>query len=48
LQINGTPTLIAADGRIMPGAASAAQIEAWLANSRISEPGADSGAMDKP
>jgi len=48
LQINGTPTLIAADGRIMPGAASAAQIEAWLANSRMSEPGAGSGAMDRP
>ena len=29
-QITGTPTLIAADGRMMPGAASAAQIEDWL------------------
>lgn len=29
-QITGTPTLIASDGRVMPGAASAAQIEAWL------------------
>ena len=30
LKINGTPTLIAADGRVLPGAASAAQIEDWL------------------
>ena len=29
-QISGTPTLIAADGRVMPGAASAAHIEDWL------------------
>lgn len=31
LNINGTPTLIAADGRIMPDAGSADQIEKWLA-----------------
>lgn len=31
LGINGTPTLVAADGRVLPGAASLAQIEAWLA-----------------
>lgn len=37
LQINGTPTLIASDGRVMPGAASAAQIEAWLANGTVSQ-----------
>ena len=30
LNISGTPTLIAADGRVLPGAASAAQIEEWL------------------
>lgn len=30
LGINGTPTLVAEDGRVMPGAASAAQIENWL------------------
>jgi len=30
MNINGTPTLIAADGRIMPGASSAAQIDDWL------------------
>ena len=36
LGIQGTPTLIAADGRMMPGAASRAQIEAWLSRSSIS------------
>lgn len=30
LGINGTPTLIAADGRVMPGAASVEQIESWM------------------
>jgi thiol:disulfide interchange protein DsbC len=30
LGISGTPTLIAEDGRVMPGAASADQIENWL------------------
>ena len=30
LGIAGTPTLVAADGRVLPGAASLAQIEAWL------------------
>ncbi len=30
LGINGTPTLIAADGRFMPGAASAERIDQWL------------------
>lgn len=30
LGFNGTPTLIAEDGRVMPGAASADQIENWL------------------
>jgi thiol:disulfide interchange protein DsbC len=33
LQINGTPTMVSADGRVLPGAASAEQIEAWLAKS---------------
>lgn len=28
--INGTPTLIAADGRVLPGMAAADQIEKWL------------------
>jgi thiol:disulfide interchange protein DsbC len=31
LGINGTPTLIAADGRLAPGAMPSEQIEAWLA-----------------
>lgn len=30
LAINGTPTLIARDGRLLPGAASADRISAWL------------------
>lgn len=30
LHIDATPTLIAADGRVLQGAANAAQIEAWL------------------
>jgi thiol:disulfide interchange protein DsbC len=30
LQIFGTPTLIAGDGRLMPGMASAGEIERWL------------------
>lgn len=30
LAIAGTPTLVAADGRVLPGAASVAQIDAWL------------------
>lgn len=30
LGINGTPTLIARDGRMLPGAASAERISAWL------------------
>lgn len=44
-QINGTPTLISADGRVMPGAASAAQIDAWLAKTpkTITPPQAGAG-----
>lgn len=41
LGIQGTPTLIAADGRIQPGAASLAHIEAWL---NRSSPSGASGA----
>lgn len=37
LGINGTPTLVAADGRVLPGAASLAQIEAWLARAPAGE-----------
>ena len=38
LQINGTPTSIASDGRVMPGAASAAQIETWLSKAPSTPP----------
>lgn len=37
LGINGTPTLVAADGRVLPGAASLAQIDAWLARAPTGE-----------
>lgn len=36
LGISGTPTLIAADGRILPGVASISQIEVWLGHSAVS------------
>jgi thiol:disulfide interchange protein DsbC len=36
LGISGTPTLVAADGRVLAGAASKAQIEAWLARATAS------------
>ena len=36
LGITGTPTLIAADGRVLPGAASGAQIDAWLGRTTAS------------
>ena len=39
LGVSGTPTLVAADGRVLPGAASTAQIEAWLARSTASAEG---------
>ena len=39
LGINGTPTLIALDGRMLPGAASKEQIEAWLQRSVVSAQG---------
>ena len=35
LGISGTPTLGASDGRVLPGAAGNAQIEAWLARSTV-------------
>ena len=31
LGISGTPTLVAADGRVMAGAAGLSQVEDWLA-----------------
>ena len=39
LGINGTPTLIAFDGRMLPGAASKELIEAWLQRSVVSAQG---------
>jgi thiol:disulfide interchange protein DsbC len=36
LGITGTPTLVAADGRVLPGAASAGQIDAWLGRTTAS------------
>jgi len=39
LGVSGTPTLVAGDGRVLPGAASSAQIEAWLARSTASAEG---------
>ena len=41
LGISGTPTLIAADGRGLAGAASAAQVEAWLTRATASAGSAD-------
>ena len=35
LGISGTPTLVAADGRVLAGAAGLAQIEAWLARGHV-------------
>ena len=39
LGVSGTPTLVAGDGRVLPGAASSAQIEAWLTRSTASAEG---------
>ncbi len=39
LGISGTPTLVAADGRIMAGAASASQIKDWLARGNSTDLG---------
>jgi thiol:disulfide interchange protein DsbC len=39
LGITGTPTLVAIDGRVLRGAASTAQIEAWLARATASAEG---------
>lgn len=36
LGIKGTPTLVSSDGRLMPGAASRNQVEAWLTRSSAS------------
>jgi thiol:disulfide interchange protein DsbC len=45
LGVTGTPTLVAADGRVLPGAASAEQINAWLSRSTTS---AESPAPSNP
>jgi thiol:disulfide interchange protein DsbC len=49
LGVTGTPTLVAADGRVLPGAASAEQIQAWLSHSTVSteSPAAGNQATDK-
>jgi thiol:disulfide interchange protein DsbC len=48
LGINGTPTLVALDGRMLPGAASKEQIEAWLQRSAVSAQGdAKPGVMSR-
>jgi len=44
LGISGTPTLIAADGRVMAGAADVAQIEDWLTRGSTSDQNATAGA----
>ena len=43
LGINGTPTLIAGDGRVLAGAASRDQIEAWLSRPVAGAPSAAAG-----
>lgn len=44
LGINGTPTLIAGDGRVLAGAASREQIEAWLSRPGAGAPNAAAGS----
>lgn len=44
LGINGTPTLIAGDGRVLAGAASRDQIEAWLSRPGTGAPSAAAGS----
>lgn len=44
LGINGTPTLIAGDGRVLAGAASRDQIEAWLSRPGAGAPSAAAGS----
>jgi thiol:disulfide interchange protein DsbC len=39
LGIAGTPTLVAADGRMLPGAASLAQVDSWLGRTTASAMG---------
>ena len=44
LGINGTPTLIAGDGRVLAGAASRDQIEAWLSRPVAGDPSKEAGS----
>ena len=44
LGINGTPTLISGDGRVLAGAASRDQIEAWLSRPGAGAPSAAAGS----
>ena len=44
LGINGTPTLIAGDGRVLAGAASRDQIEAWLSRPAAGGPSKEAGS----
>jgi len=44
LGINGTPTLIAGDGRVLAGAASRDQIEAWLSRTEAGGPSKAAGS----
>ncbi|MFA8362873.1 thioredoxin fold domain-containing protein [Burkholderia ubonensis] len=50
LGVTGTPTLIAEDGRMLPGAVSSTQLEAWLnAGQRVPSAGdQDSAAASAP
>jgi thiol:disulfide interchange protein DsbC len=48
LGINGTPTLVAADGRLLAGAATRQQIEAWLARTAAGTPGAANPGTQAP
>jgi thiol:disulfide interchange protein DsbC len=47
LGISGTPTLVAGDGRVMAGAASAAQVEDWLARGNVSDSGRSSAGTSR-
>ena len=47
LGINGTPTLIAGDGRVLAGAASRDQIEAWLSRPVAGAPSAAAGSSGR-
>lgn len=50
LNINGTPMIISADGRSLPGAVAAEQLDTWLDQSKLAQakPGAASAAGAVP